>query len=88
MGYKQGEAASALGYGRRQYQRMETGLEEIRKCVDLGCAALAIGIIEYNTEQIADFIRQRKESKDGHNIIIHCTGAVLHTHNDSGASQA
>ena len=88
MGYKQGEAANALGYGRRQYQRMELGQEEIRRCVDLGCAALAIGLTEYDSAQIADIIKERKETTHGHNITIHCTGAVLRTHDDSGAPQA
>lgn len=41
-------AAAALGYGRRQYQKMENNQETIPLCVELSCAALALGITEYD----------------------------------------
>lgn len=50
----QGDMAAMLGYGRRQYQLMERGMGEIRNCVDLACAAYAMGIIKYDGPQIRE----------------------------------
>jgi transcriptional regulator with XRE-family HTH domain len=48
MQFSQAQMADKLGYARRQYQLMEQGKADIRPCVGLACAAMALGIQEYN----------------------------------------
>lgn len=51
MKLSQRSAGRKLGYSRRHYQSMEEDKDEIRPCVELACAALAMGITSYNGPQ-------------------------------------
>lgn len=59
MGLKQEELADLLGYTRRQYQKLEQGEIEIRGAVRLACAALALGIYEYDGPMAEYYMSRR-----------------------------
>lgn len=48
----QRQAGVVLGYSKRNIQKMEMDLYEIRDGVALGCAAYALGIRDYNGPDI------------------------------------
>ena len=47
VGLSQRKAAKIMGYSLRQWQEMVAGDAKIRPCVDLACAAYALGIRSY-----------------------------------------
>lgn len=61
IGYSQQDLANALGYCLRNIQKMEDGTYKIRNSVGLSCAALALGILQYDGPQAAMYVRQRKK---------------------------
>ena len=63
VGLSQQSAADVLGFGRRQYCNMENGFHDIRPCVDLACAAYALGIREYNGPAVAAVHARRKKER-------------------------
>ena len=64
VGLSQQDMADQLGYGRRNYQLMETGETPVRNSVALACAAFALGIREYDGPAIkAQLLRRKQKGK-------------------------
>lgn len=61
VGLSQSDMAEVLGYGRRMYQLMERDMAEIRRSVDLACAAYALGIQHYDGPTAKAHWERRKE---------------------------
>ena len=65
VGLSQNDMAETLGYGRRNYQLMERNMAEIRPCVDLACAAYALGIRHYDGPTVKAHWMRNKEKEKG-----------------------